>query len=77
MNQALGTLQTIRDFAGTRQTVGLDDATIERFLELDPNLANAIADAGRIHKALQTEYGELLAGERGERIRALLAGDTQ
>ena len=66
MNQALGTLQTIRDFAGTRQTVGLDDATIERFLDLDPNLANAIADAGRIHTALQAEYGELLAGDESE-----------
>ncbi|MEC9389782.1 MAG: aminotransferase class III-fold pyridoxal phosphate-dependent enzyme [Myxococcota bacterium] len=66
MNQALGTLQTIRDFAGTRQTVGLDDATIERFLDLDPNLANAIADAGRIHKALQAEYGELLAGDESD-----------
>ncbi len=66
MNQALGTLQTIREFAGSRQTVGLDDATIERFVDLDPSLADAIADAGRIHTALQTEYGELLAGDESE-----------
>ena len=66
MNQALGTLQTIREFAGPRQTVGLDDATIERFVNLDPSLADAIADAGRIHAQLQAEYGELLAGDESE-----------
>ena len=66
MNQALGTLQTIREFAGPRQTVGLNDATIERFVDLDPSLADAIADAGRIHEALQAEYGELLSGDESE-----------
>ena len=71
MNHALGTLQTIRQFAGPRQTVGLDDATIERFLELDPSLGRAIEDAGRVHAALQEDYSELLQSDESETAAAL------
>ncbi len=63
MSGSMETLNAIREFAGPRQTVGIDDATLERFLAIDPSLERAIADAGRIHEALKAEFGDLLAGD--------------
>jgi len=63
MTTAMQTLQVIREFAGNRATIGLDDATIERFLTVDPTLGEAIDAALAAHEALQGEFGDLLAGE--------------
>jgi acetylornithine/succinyldiaminopimelate/putrescine aminotransferase len=60
------TLNTIRSYAGSRQTVGIDDALLTRHLALDPTLAQAIEDAGRIHAKLKTQFAELLAGDEAE-----------
>src|SRR5690606_37789672 len=38
-------LAAIRQVAGPRRTEGLSDATIERFLSLDPNLGRALEEA--------------------------------
>ena len=61
MSGSMETLNAIREFAGPRQTLGIDDATLERFLAIDPSLGRAIDDAGRIHEALKAEFGDLLA----------------
>lgn len=71
MNPALGTLHAIRAFAGSRQTIGLDDATIARFIETDPSLVTAIEDAARIHETLKAEFGDLLAGDEAAAASAL------
>ena len=63
MSGSMETLNAIRKFAGSRQTVGIDDATLERFLAIDPSLRRAIDDAGRIHDTLKAEFGDLLAGD--------------
>ena len=52
MSGSMETLNAIRECAGPRQTVGIDDATLERFLAIDPSLERAIEDAGRVHQAL-------------------------
>jgi len=64
-------LNNIRSYAGSRETIGLDDATIEKFLNLDSTLGTAIEDASRIHTALQSEFPDLLAGDEGAAIEAL------
>ncbi len=63
MSGPMETLNAIREYAGPRQTVGIDDATLARFLTTDPSLVRAIDDAGRIHTALQADFGDLLAGD--------------
>ena len=63
MNSPMETLNAIRNVAGSRQTIGIDDATIARFISLDPSLVAAIQDAGRVHADLMTEFSELLSGD--------------
>ena len=64
-------LNTIRSYAGSRQTIGLTDETIESLLSIDPHLGRAIEDAHRVHTALQSEFGELLAADESSTIEAL------
>lgn len=71
MNPAIGTLNAIRDFAGPRQTVGLDDATVARFIELDPTLVAAIEDAHRVHNGLKEHFSDLLSGDESAAAAAL------
>ena len=71
MNSPMETLNAIRNVAGNRQTTGIDDATIARFVELDPSLAAAIQDAGRVHADLMTEFAELLQGDEADATAAL------
>jgi len=63
MSGPMETLNAIREYAGPRQTVGIDDASLARFCTTDPSLVRAIDDAGRIHTALQADFGDLLAGD--------------
>jgi len=59
----MATLRALREGAGARQTTGLDNATIARFLVTDPLLAEAI-DAARVaHEELAREFGDLLGGD--------------
>ena len=73
MNGPMETLKAIRDFAGTRTTLGLSDEILERFFELDPSLPAAIKDASRIHHQLREEYGDLLAGDETKLVESLQA----
>ena len=71
MNVSIEVLNSIRNYAASRQTLGIDDETLLSFLNTDPTLATAIADAGRIHEALQAEFGELLAKDEADVIAIL------
>jgi acetylornithine/succinyldiaminopimelate/putrescine aminotransferase len=71
MNPAIGTLNAIRDFAGPRQTIGLDDATVARFIDLDPTLVSAIEDAHRVHTGLKEHFADLLSGDESVAAAAL------
>lgn len=71
MTAASTSLQAIRDYAGPRQTVGLDDATIARFLAADPTLVTAIDAALAEHIALRDHHGALLAGDEAAFAAAL------
>ncbi len=69
MGSARETLQELRAFGGQRWTDGLSDAVIERFLQQDPTLGEAIAAALVEHRALRAEWGEALAGSEAELAR--------
>jgi acetylornithine/succinyldiaminopimelate/putrescine aminotransferase len=73
MNSPMETLNAIRKVAGNRQTTGIDDAAIARFIELDPSLVAAIQDAGRVHAELMTEFADLLKGDETAATAALQA----
>jgi len=73
MNSPMETLNAIRNIAGNRQTTGIDDATIARFIESDPSLVAAIQDAGRVHADLMTEFADLLKGDETAATAALQA----
>jgi acetylornithine/succinyldiaminopimelate/putrescine aminotransferase len=68
---SMDTLTTIRAFATSRQTVGIDDASIAQFLETEPSLVQAIKDAGLLHAQLQQEFPVLLASDEAEAAKAL------
>ena len=64
-------LQALREYAGQRHTVGLDDPSLERFIALDPSLGEAIEVAWATHTLLRDEYADLLAGDELELAQAL------
>ena len=66
----LAILKHLRDHTGPARCTGLDDATLERFLALDPDLGHAIEAAGRAFEALAAERPELVKlGEEEARAR--------
>ncbi len=71
MSAHMNALNSIRSFSTARDTVGIDDANIEKFLALDPSLGTAIEDAARVHEALKSEFPELLAGPESAAVAAL------
>lgn len=73
MNSPMEALNAIRTIAGNRQTTGIDDATIARFIELDPSLVAAIEDAARVHAELMTDFSDLLKGDEAAASAALQA----
>ena len=73
MNSPMEALNAIRTIAGNRQTTGIDDATIARFIELDPSLVAAIEDAARVHAELMTDFADLLKGDEAAASAALQA----
>ncbi len=62
-------LREMREFGGTARTRGLDDATIERFVELDPALGQAISEALEQHKALRADFGDFLKLDEAEQLK--------
>ncbi len=62
-------LSKIREVAGERQTRGIDDRDIERFLVNDPTLAMAIDSAAEMHARLMSEHPDWLAMEEAALCR--------
>src|SRR5699024_2590061 len=58
----------MREFGGTARTKGLDDATIERFVDADASLGQAISEALEQHKALRAEYGDFLRLDEADQL---------
>lgn len=67
-------LREMREFGGATRTRGLDDASIERFAELDPALGQAVGEALEQHKALRADYGDFLKLDEAEQMRQAQAG---
>lgn len=58
--EVLAALRPLRRCGGTRRTVGLDDATVDRFAAGDPRLPEAIAAAAAAYAEVVAEFPELL-----------------
>lgn len=56
-DNSLTILHHLRGISGAKETVGLDDETIARFCDFDPQLVQAINEAGDAHKRLIEEFG--------------------
>ncbi|MBB5015665.1 aminotransferase class III-fold pyridoxal phosphate-dependent enzyme [Rehaibacterium terrae] len=68
-------LNELRDYGGARRTVGLDDATVERFAATHADLREAIDAAHAQFQALKGgEFEDLLRADEAEQIRAVQAG---
>lgn len=71
----MATLLAIREAASpNRQTPGLPDKVIESFLETDPTLRQAIADAGEAHRQLLSEYPDIMRADEQLQTRSLQNG---
>ncbi|HBK45953.1 MAG TPA: lysine 6-aminotransferase [Xanthomonadaceae bacterium] len=70
----IDTLAPLRAHAGTRLTVGLDDASLERLAPSHPDLARAIAAAGAEYARVRDEAADLLELDERAQIDALQAG---
>ena len=71
---ALQKLNTMRQAGGSRRTVGLTDATIERFLKTDPLLAQAIDEGYAAFEAASVEFPQLIGLDEDAQLRATQAG---
>ncbi len=67
-------LAPLRDRAGTRQTTGLDDATLERLAAAHPDLGRAIAAAATQFAQLENEFAEVLDLDEAAQVGAVQAG---
>ncbi len=72
--QAMEKLNALRQSGGKRQTVGLSDAEIARFLASDPRLGAAITAAHEAFTRLATEFPELLAADEIDQTRRAQEG---
>ncbi len=71
---ALQKLNAMRQAGGSRRTVGLADATIERFLKTDPLLAQAIDEGFAAFEAARAEFPALLALDEQQQMAEVQAG---
>lgn len=71
---ALNKLNLMRQAGGSRRTVGLPDATIERFLKIDPLLAQSIDEAYAAFEIARAEFPELIALDEAEQLLRAQAG---
>ena len=67
-------LKELQDYGGERQTVGLDDAVLERFAAKDPRLGEAVDRAVAAHRALREAWGEALKLPEAELVSMLQSG---
>ncbi len=67
-------LRELQDYGGERQTVGLEDAVVERFAARDPRLGEVVERAVAAHRALRAEWGEALKLPEAELVKQLQAG---
>ncbi|MHC9084589.1 aminotransferase class III-fold pyridoxal phosphate-dependent enzyme [Luteimonas sp. RIT-PG2_3] len=68
------TLAPLRAHAGERRTVGLDDATVERFAASHPELAEAIEAAAVEYAAIRADFADLLDLDESAQIEAVQHG---
>jgi acetylornithine/succinyldiaminopimelate/putrescine aminotransferase len=73
MNPMLAKLKEMREFDGAVRTTGLPDAVIERFLDADPELVEAIDEAYAAHLALRSCMADFLHLDEVEQIRRIQA----
>ncbi|AXK71522.1 aminotransferase class III-fold pyridoxal phosphate-dependent enzyme [Lysobacter sp. TY2-98] len=71
---AVALLAPLRARGGTRRTVGLDDATIERFAASHPDLREALEAAAREFDAVKADAADLLDLDEDAQIHAVQAG---
>lgn len=67
-------LKPLRACAGARLTVGLDDATVERFATLDPRLGLAVDDALDAFQRMRAEFPELVDADEAAQAAAVQGG---
>ncbi|RDZ29091.1 aminotransferase class III-fold pyridoxal phosphate-dependent enzyme [Lysobacter silvisoli] len=70
----LSPLAPLRAHAGARRTIGLDDATVERFAASHAELAEVIEAAAAEYAAVRADIAELLDLDEDAQIRAVQAG---
>jgi hypothetical protein len=58
MSSRMERLKQLRGSGGRRRTVGLEDEIVERFLERDPRLGQAIDEAIEAHAKLREIWGD-------------------
>ncbi|GAB3344604.1 aminotransferase class III-fold pyridoxal phosphate-dependent enzyme [Marilutibacter aestuarii] len=68
------TLAPLRAHAGSRRTVGLDDATLLRFAERHPALVEAVEAAAAEYARIKGEFADLLDLDEDAQARAVQAG---
>ena len=61
-------LEELRNYGGARETAGLTDAIVARFLSSDASLCAAVDQALLSHRALRAEHGVLLALPEAEAV---------
>ena len=74
LSPSIGQLHRIRENTGNASTLGLTDEEIQRFLDLDPLLEQAISEASEVFERLQTEFGDTLLHAEMELIESLQSG---
>ncbi|MBB1089446.1 aminotransferase class III-fold pyridoxal phosphate-dependent enzyme [Lysobacter sp. SG-8] len=67
----IDTLAPLRAHGGTRRTVGLDDATLQRFETAHPSLVEAVEAAASEHARLKAEFPEVLDMDEDAQVHAV------
>jgi 4-aminobutyrate aminotransferase-like enzyme len=66
-------LNELRSYGGAIRTVGLDDASIERFAAGHPELVEAVEAAVAMHRAMRGEFDALLRADEQEQLQQVQA----
>ena len=67
-------LKAMREHGGPALTVGLNQAQLERFAAIDPNLSRAVAEAHAAFEQLCAEEPELMALSEADQLARIQAG---
>ncbi len=70
----LDLLAPLRARAGTRRTIGLDDATVLDYAGRHPDLVTAISHAAQVFERVAAEFADLLDLDEAEQISRVQAG---